>query len=385
MKIVGMISGTSFDGIDVALCDFQEKDGIISLKILDFKSFAYDDGLHSEIADSMPPRKVDMERVCRLDTLIGQAFAAAAKEIIKGEEIDLIASHGQTLFHWIENNHSLGTLQLGEPTWIAESTGIPVLSNIRSRDVAAGGHGAPLVSLIDQMMFGDSPTAVGALNLGGISNITVTGRGLTPVAYDIGPANGLMDAALQAHSEGRKKFDKDAAIAQRGEVNIEILREMLKEPYYQVPPPKSTGKELFHLPYIKSYFGEMINWKIEDVIRTLLELTVETVAIEVDRFKLKNLYIHGGGSANPLMMRRLQERLPECRVEPMSVLGLDPRQKEAATFALIGYLTWFGLPGAVASCTGASGARVLGSITPGAQQLQLPEPKLERNYQVVIG
>ncbi|MFN9952875.1 MAG: anhydro-N-acetylmuramic acid kinase, partial [bacterium] len=127
-------------------------------------------------------------------------------------------------------------------------------------------------------------------------------------------------------------------------VNIEILREMLKEPYYQAPPPKSTGKELFHLPYIKSYFGEMINWKIEDVIRTLLELTVETVAIEVDRFKLKNLYIHGGGSANPLMMRRLQERLPECRVEPMSVLGLDSRQKEAATFALIGYLTWFGLP-----------------------------------------
>lgn len=385
MKIVGMISGTSFDGIDVALCDFQEKDGIISLKILDFKSFAYDDDLHSEIADSMPPRKVDMERVCRLDTLIGQAFAVAAKEIIKGEEIDLIASHGQTLFHWIENNHALGTLQLGEPTWIAESTGIPVLSNIRSRDVAAGGHGAPLVSLIDQMMFGDSPTAVGALNLGGISNITVTGRGLTPVAYDIGPANGLMDAALQAHSEGQKKFDKDAAIAQRGEVNIEILREMLKEPYYQAPPPKSTGKELFHLPYVKSYFGEMINWKIEDVIRTLLELTVETVAIEVDRFKLKNLYIHGGGSANPLMMRRLQERLPECRVEPMSVLGLDPRQKEAATFALIGYLTWFGLPGAVASCTGASGARVLGSITPGAQPLQLPEPKLERNYQVVIG
>jgi anhydro-N-acetylmuramic acid kinase len=159
---------------------------------------------------------------------------------------------------------------------------------------------------------------------------------------------------------------------------------MLQEPYYQAPPPKSTGKELFHLPYIKQYFGDISTWNISEVVRTLLELTVETVAIEVERFNLKDLYVHGGGSANPLMMERLSQRLPNCRVQPMSVLGLDPRQKEAATFALIGYLSWFGLPGAVPSCTGASGNRVLGSFTPGAKPLQLPEPKPEGNYRVVI-
>jgi anhydro-N-acetylmuramic acid kinase len=384
MKIIGMISGTSYDGIDVALCDFQESNREITVQVLDFKSVPYSEELHAEIAAAMPPRTIDMERVCKLDTYIGQAFASAAKELIGQHEVSLITSHGQTLYHWIESNHALGTLQLGEPTWIAEKTGIPVLSNIRSRDVAAGGHGAPLVSLIDQMMFGDYAEPVGALNLGGISNITVTGRGMVPIAYDIGPANGLMDAALQAHSNGAIKFDKDSQIALQGEVNQKILKEMLQEPYYQAPPPKSTGKELFHLPYIKQYFGDISTWNISDVVRTLLELTVETVAIEVERFNLKDLYVHGGGSANPLMMKRLSQRLPNCRVQPMSVLGLDPRQKEAATFALIGYLSWFGLPGAVPSCTGASGNRVLGSFTPGAKPLQLPEPKPEGNYRVVI-
>lgn len=384
MKVIGMISGTSYDGIDVALCEFQEINRDITLHVLDFKSVPYSEALHAEIVAAMPPRTIDMERVCRLDTFIGQAFASAAKELIGKHDVSLISSHGQTLYHWIESNHALGTLQLGEPTWIAEKTGIPVLSNIRSRDVAAGGHGAPLVSLIDQMMFGDYSEPVGALNLGGISNITVTGRGMDPIAYDIGPANGLMDAALQAHSNGAIKFDKDSKIALQGTVNQEILTEMLREPYYEVQPPKSTGKELFHQHYIQQFFGEISNWNISEVIRTLLELTVETVAMEVERFKLKDLYVHGGGSANPLMMLRLEQRLPNCRVQSMSVLGLDPRQKEAATFALIGYLSWFGLPGAIPSCTGASGNRVLGSFTPGAKPLQLPKPKLEGNYRVVI-
>ena len=384
MKIVGMISGTSYDGIDVALCDFQENNGEITLEVLNFKSFPYEEKLHALITASMPPRSIDMERVCQLDTYIGQAFATAAKEVIGTHDVQLIVSHGQTLFHWIENNHALGTLQLGEPTWIAENTGIPVLSNVRSRDVAAGGHGAPLVSLMDQMMFGDYNEPVGALNLGGISNITVTGRGMSPIAYDIGPANGLMDAALQAHSKGKVKYDKDSQIALTGAINQAVLAKMLEEPYYKALPPKSTGKELFHLPYIESFFGPVESWKIADVVRTLLELTVETVAIEVDRFNLSNLYIHGGGSANPLMMTRLQERLPNCKVQPMSVLGLDPRQKESATFAMIGYLSWYGLPGAVPSCTGAKGNRILGSFTPGAEPLQLPKPKPEGNYKVVI-
>ena len=328
------------------------------------------------IADSMPPRKVDMERVCILDTKIGQAFSAAAQSAMKKFkfEPDLIVSHGQTLFHWIDTDHKAkGTLQLGEPTWIAEETGVQVLSNIRSRDVAAGGHGAPLVSIVDQLLLGHSPQPEGALNLGGISNITVAGSNLTPLAYDIGTANCLLDAAIYAHSEGKYSYDADGKLAASGTVDKELLAKFLTEPYYQLPAPKSTGKELFHLDYLIDYVGPVSSWNIADLMATLLELTVETVAIEVEKFKLAKLYIAGGGSANPVMMARLQERLTNCQVLSMQVLGIDPRAKEGLMFALIGYLALNGQPGQIPSCTGANGERILGSLTPGKGTFVLPQ------------
>ena len=386
MKVIGMISGTSFDGIDVALVDLQEGEGVISIELIDFESVQYTRELRSKIAKAMPPQSVDMQMVCELDTQIGQAFADAASKILSRNKVkaDLVVSHGQTLYHWIENNKALGTLQLGEPTWIAQEIGAPVLSNIRSRDVAAGGHGAPLVSTLDQLMFGNSEGAVAALNLGGISNITITGSGLIPIAYDIGPANGLLDAAILEHSKGQIAFDKDSELAKAGSVDQKILAKLLDEPYYKLPAPKSTGKELFHLPYLIEYFGQVSSWKINNVMRTLLELTIETVAQEVEKFSVSHMYVHGGGTANPLMMSRLKERLVGVDVNPMSVLGLDPRHKEAVTFAVIGFLSWHGVPASVISCTGAASAEILGSITFGNKPLKLPEPKANRKYSAVI-
>lgn len=376
MKVIGMISGTSYDGIDVACCEFVQSGDLVEVRVIGFESVAYTDSLHEMIADSMPPRKVDMERVCILDTKIGQAFSAAAQSAMKKFkfEPDLIVSHGQTLFHWIDADHKAkGTLQLGEPTWIAEETGVQVLSNIRSRDVAAGGHGAPLVSIVDQLLLGHSPQPEGALNLGGISNITVAGSNLTPLAYDIGTANCLLDAAIYAHSEGKYSFDADGKLAASGTVDKELLAKFLTEPYYKLPAPKSTGKELFHLDYLIDYVGPVSSWNIADLMATLLELTVETVAIEVEKFKLAKLYIAGGGSANPVMMARLQERLTNCQVLSMQVLGIDPRAKEGLMFALIGYLALNGQPGQIPSCTGANGERILGSLTPGKGAFVLPQ------------
>jgi len=386
VKVIGMISGTSFDGIDVALVDLKESDGVISIKLIDFESVQYTKELRSKIAKAMPPQSVDMQIVCELDTQIGQAFADAASKILSrnNTQSDLIVSHGQTLYHWIENNKALGTLQLGEPTWIAQKIGAPVLSNIRSRDVAAGGHGAPLVSTLDQLMFGNSGSAVAALNLGGISNVTITGSGLIPIAYDIGPANGLLDAAILAHSNGQIAFDKDSETAKAGSVDRGVLAKLLNEPYYKLPAPKSTGKELFHLPYLLEYFGPVSSWQIANVMRTLLELTVETVAQEIEKFSVSQMYVHGGGTANPLMMSRLKERLVGVEVNPMSVLGLDPRHKEAVTFAVIGFMSWHGVPASVISCTGAASAEILGSITFGNKPLSLPEPKANRKYSAVI-
>ena len=375
MKVMGMISGTSYDGIDVACCEFNQREDEIELKQYGFISIPYSDDLHQSIAEAMPPQAVDMEKVCVLDTRIGQAFASAANEAIKKFNFtpNLIVSYGQTLFHWVDAQFKArGTLQLGEPAWIAERTGCAVLSNIRSRDVAANGHGAPLVSLIDSLLFGDSTDKKGALNLGGISNITVAGRGFAPVAYDIGPANGLMDFAIFAHTKGKLSFDEDGRIAASGKVDSKLLELLLKEPYYALTPPKSTGKELFNLDYLIRNIGPVESWSIENLLATLLELTVETVAREVERFELKTLYIAGGGSANPVLMKRLQDRLTSCSVQSMLQLGIDPRAKEGITFALIGFLSAHGLAGQVPSCTGASGERILGSFTPVATPLHLP-------------
>lgn len=377
MKIIGMISGTSFDGIDVACCEFSQQGDVIELKQLGFASFEYPAELHQLIAESMPPQSLDMERVCVLDTLIGQAFSKAAQSAISEFQFDpdLIVSHGQTLFHWIDNNHQAkGTLQLGEASWIAEESGVQVLSNIRSRDVAAGGHGAPLVSILDQLLLGSGEKPEGALNLGGISNITIAGGSMAPMAYDIGPANGLLDAAISAHSQGQSAFDVDGRLAASGTVDSALLESFLAEPYYALPAPKSTGKELFHLPYLIAHAGPVPSWKIENLMATLLELTVETVAREVERYSLAKLYVAGGGSANPVMMRRLQERLSKCEVFSIAQLGIDPRAKESVAFALIGYLTLHGLPGQIPSCTGAKGGRLLGSLTPGVGPLQVPPP-----------
>lgn len=377
MKVIGMISGTSFDGIDVACCEFIQEGEVISVKQYGFISVEYSRELHDMIADAMPPRIVDMERVCILDTFIGQAFAQAARDaMVKFSfQPDLIVSHGQTLFHWIDSSHKArGTLQLGEPTWIAEETGVAVLSNTRARDVAAGGHGAPLVSLLDELLFGASPTPQGALNLGGISNITVASAGMDSIAYDIGPANGLLDAAIFAYTKGEKSYDHNGEVAASGKVDRALLSTLLADPYYALPAPKSTGKELFHLDYLIEQIGPVEKWNLPDVMATLLELTVETVALEVEKFGLTELYVAGGGSANPVMMKRMEERMAPCRVLSMAELGIDPRAKEGVTFALIGYLSAHGLAGQIPSCTGARGERILGSFTPGRGPLVLPQP-----------
>jgi anhydro-N-acetylmuramic acid kinase len=387
MKVIGMISGTSFDGIDAGCFDINVIDGVMSAKLIGFESYEYKKDVHELIAKAMPPQATDLESICILDTHIGQEFARAAVALSKnlGITADLIVSHGQTVFHWIDQSHKArGTLQIGEPTWIAEATGVTVLSNIRSRDVVVGGHGAPLVSILDQLLLGSHDEPVAALNLGGISNVTVTGKGLTPIAYDIGPANGLLDAAISAFTDGASHFDEDGKLAASGTVDSVILEKLLQEPYYALAAPKSTGKELFHLPYITAHFGEVSSWKIEDVMATLLALTVETVALDVEKYNVSQLFVAGGGSANPVMMKALTERLAPCEVLSMASLGVDPRQKEALAFAIMGYLSAHGQPGSIPSCTGASKATILGSFTPGSGPLHIPAPLASAPTKLVI-
>ncbi|MEU4326380.1 anhydro-N-acetylmuramic acid kinase [Nonomuraea dietziae] len=355
MRVLGLMSGTSHDGIDSAIVDWSMEDGTLTGVITHTGERPYPAELRARVKAALPPATVSMGEVCALDTLIGQAFAEAA---LSAGPADLVCSHGQTLFHWVSDGRVHGTLQLGQPAWIAERTGLPVVSDLRVRDVAAGGQGAPLVSYLDQLLIKGVQGRGGALNLGGIANLT------TPeIAYDTGPACALIDAAAPP-------YDRDGALAEAGTVDERLLAELLAEPYYRQDPPKTTGKELFTPGYVTSDLPQA------DLVATLTALTARTVAAEIDRHALDTVIVSGGGVRNPALMRMLAATT-KARLVPSDALGVPSDAKEAIAFSLFGWLTAHGLAATVPSCTGASGPRVLGTITPGSGPLRLPEPLAE--------
>lgn len=377
MRVLGMISGTSHDGIDVAVVEFEERDGALSGRVLHEASTPYAPELRERLIAALPPAPTTLAEICELDTLIGQAFAEAARaarDAVGG--IDAVASHGQTVYHWVDGVHALGTLQIGQPAWIAELLGVPVVSDVRIRDIVAGGHGAPLVSFLDELLLRDRDRAgvSAALNLGGISNMTVVGKGAL-VAYDIGPANALVDAVVVDEALNELGYDDEARIAVRGTVDEELLALLLDDPYYALPAPKSTGKEHFHLAYVRaaeSRLGRPL--EVADLVRTLTELTVRTVAHDVRTAGIGFLAVSGGGCRNPLILDGLRAALPEVEIVLADELGAPADSKEAIAFALIGWCTLHGIPATVPGGTGARAPRILGTITPGDGPLVLPRP-----------
>jgi anhydro-N-acetylmuramic acid kinase len=358
MRVLGLISGTSHDGIDSAVVDWTLDAGVLTGTITHVGERPYEPGLRARILAALPPNRVDLGEVCALDTLIGQAFADAAAA---APPCDLICSHGQTVFHWVADGRARGTLQLGQPAWIAERTGVPVVSDVRARDIAAGGQGAPLVSYLDLLLLAGLPGRAGALNIGGIANLTVREP---PLAYDTGPGCALIDAAAPP-------YDRNGELAAAGTVDRELLDRLLAEPYYRREPPKSTGKELFTPDYVQADLPRA------DLVATLTALTAETIAAEIRRHRLDTVVVSGGGARNPVLMSMLRLRAAPARFLTSDELGVPADGKEAIAFSLFGWLTAHGLPATVPRCTGASGARILGTITPGSGPLALPEPLAE--------
>ncbi|SIO27664.1 anhydro-N-acetylmuramic acid kinase [Agromyces cerinus] len=375
MRVLGMISGTSHDGIDVAVVEFTERDGVLSGRVLHDATTPYAPALRERLIAALPPAPTTLAEICELDTLIGQAFAdaaLAARDAVGG--VDAVTSHGQTVYHWVDGAHALGTLQIGQPAWIAELLGVPVVSDVRIRDIVAGGHGAPLVSFLDELLLRDRSGVSAALNLGGISNMTVVGED-SLVAYDIGPSNALVDAVVVDEGLNDLGYDDDARIASTGTVDEELLALLLADPYYALTAPKSTGKEHFHLAYVRdaeARLGRSI--EVADLVRTLTELTVRTVARDVRAAGIGFLAASGGGCRNPLILDGLRAALPEVEVVLADELGAPADSKEAIAFALIGWCTLHGIPATVPGGTGARAPRILGTITPGDGPLVLPQP-----------
>lgn len=390
LRIAGLLSGTSVDGIDVAIAELAESDGELVLTPRGQWELPYPDELRTRLLAALPPAPCSAEELTKLDTQVGQAFAEAVRHAERqAGDVDLVACLGQTVFHWIFDGKALGTLQIGRPAWIAEHTGRPVVSDLRVRDVAAGGHGAPLASTLDALLLRAVADRQGApavaLNIGGIGNITVvppgrgddrtgddTGGGTDDVlAYDTGPGNALLDLAAAQVTGGRLRSDVDGALAEAGTVRTDLLDRLLADPYYAAEPPKSTGKEHFHSTYLAAALGGLPPVGDTDLLATLTELTAVTIADACARHGATTVYASGGGVHNPALMRALGERLT---VRTSDELGLPADAKEAYLTAVLGWLSWHGVAGNVPSATGARGPRVLGSITPGEQPLALPTP-----------
>jgi anhydro-N-acetylmuramic acid kinase len=315
-----------------------------------------------------------------LDSRLGRAFAEAAADVAQafcGGHADLVVSHGQTIFHWVEGEKALGTLQLGQPAWIAARTGTPVVSDLRSRDIAEGGQGAPLVSIFDVLLLGSGERRRAALNLGGIANLTIVPGGEAgdpSFAFDVGPANALLDAAVEYLTDGSETYDHDGRRAARGNIHGGLLRSLLAEPYYRLGPPKSTGKELFNLPYLLERLAPFGDIEGDDLVATITALTSRTVADALERYDVPEVVASGGGTSNPTLMGMLQEDAEDVRLRTIEDWGIPSGAKEAYAFALMGFLSVHGLPSNVPSCTGARSEVVLGNFTPGRSPLVLPNP-----------
>jgi anhydro-N-acetylmuramic acid kinase len=358
---LGLISGTSMDAIDAALVDFD----VAPLKIIATSATAFDPALKRRISALIDHAdRVALDEVGQIDVELGRAFARASLALMKDAGIDAgqvtaIGSHGQTLRHRPDLPAPF-TWQIGDPNVLAEMTGVTVVADFRRRDVAAGGQGAPLLPVFhDQVFRSDGENRVIA-NLGGIANITILTRDTTVTGFDTGPANRLLDAWISRHRG--KEFDAGGAWAASGEIDATLLRELMDEPYFRVAPPKSTGRELFNMPWLENKLG-LFSREPRDVQATLQQFTAETVAAAVRQHAPgASLYLCGGGAHNFGLLNALQALIAPSRVASTAVLGLDPDYVEAVAFAWFAMRTLEGLTSSAGSVTGAKGARILGGI-----------------------
>ena len=389
MRVLGLMSGTSFDAVDAAVVDFRYSGGVLTARVVWSCETPMPAATKAQLRAILPPAEVSLETLVSLDTSLGKLFAEVAARAQRDcSGIDAICSHGQTVFHWVKDGKAQGTLQIGQPAWIAQATGLPVVADIRARDIAAGGQGAPLVSFLDALLLQNladeyDATVAAALNLGGIANVTVLDTATNSVsAWDTGPASALIDACVADRGLSPRGFDEGGTLAAAGTFNHTLLEILLGEPYYQRPAPKSTGKELFNLHYVNSALqethrrtgssGKTLN--DADVVATLTELTAETVAASLAESGAQAVMVSGGGARNTTLMTRLQEKLPGVPLVPTERVGVSTDMKEALLCALIGWCTLHGVPATLPGVTGASDTVVLGSITPGNGPLVLPEP-----------
>jgi len=369
--VIGLNSGTSFDGVDVALVRFF---GDLKPRFIDGIIYTYPKIVKEKIRKLIYRNNVHLQEISQLNFLLGEIFAEAVNKIIKKnklrqKDILLIASHGQTIYHHpdierISSYKVRSTFQIGEGSVIAFKTGIQTITNFREADIAAGGTGAPLVPYLDQIIFGESKNIRAVLNIGGISNITITGKNITPAAFDVGPGNGLID--LMCNLYFKKDFDNGGEIAKKGKIDFNAVKKALRDPYFRKKPPKSTGKEYFNLNFVKKYFSKIK--KRKDKISTITYFSAKVTERAFNDFifpnyKINEIITSGGGVKNKILMKHLRKLIPSIRFNTSDKYGLPYKYKEAILFALLGYTCHLKKPNNMPSCTGAKEKTILGKMT----------------------
>ena len=383
MLVLGLMSGTSADGIDVALARICGAPPNLNAKLLGHTSVKFPSALQKEILRVAEQHSITAGALSqlnfRLGELLGGAAIAACRHFrVPPSKVALIGSHGQTIFHQGKPANFLGrptasTLQIGEPAIIAAHTGITTVGDFRPADIALGGQGAPLVPYADYLLYRQKKLGRVSLNLGGIANITVLPRAAKPhqvFAFDTGPANMLIDALVSHFTHGRRRFDENARLASQGRSLPALLDDLLRDPYLKLAPPKSTGREYYGNAYVKKLLalGRRYRVKPNDLIRAATIFTALSVVDALNRFvlpktKINQLIVSGGGARNPLILAQLSAALPGIEVLPSGRLGIPEDAKEAFAFALLAYETFHQRPANLPSATGARGPAILGKIS----------------------
>ena len=370
MRVCGVMSGTSLDGIDVAVIDISGR----KIMPLLHRTVPYPKAVREAVL-SVSNTMTHTAAIARLHFLLGELYAEAIRETcrrrIKLDSIDLVGMHGQTIFHEGSPVEYLGrkvasTMQIGDAAVVAERTGIRTISNFRERDIAAGGKGAPLVPYVDYLLFRHARKARVALNIGGIANITVIPARARPeqvVAFDTGPGNMVIDALVRKFTDGKQSYDRNGAIARSGAVHDRLLEGMLGDPYFRLKPPKTAGREQFGQEFASGLMATGV--ALPDLIATATEFTARSIALAIAKHAPPEAEViaSGGGVHNRYLMQRLSALLPAARLTTSAEFGIDPDAKEAIAFAALAYAFLHGRAANLPSATGARRAVLLGRET----------------------
>ncbi len=380
--VVGLMTGTSADAVDAALVRFHGQGLNARHELLAYEETPLDDALRREVLQVAAADTLPLERVMRLDVALAEAYAQVVDSLlersgVRRSDVEAIGCHGQTVRHVPRSPGSRAlTLQIGSASTLAERTGFTVVSDFRTRDTAAGGEGAPLVPLADWWLFRSEDESRVLLNLGGMANVThlPRGGGLADVlAFDTGPGNAVLDGLVGEATAGLARHDDGGQMAARGRASEALLNELLADPFFDQPPPRSTGRERFGHRYVVRLreMGEALGLSLEDTLATAAELTAASVARAVRRFLVPRhgvdaVFVSGGGVRNATLMVALRRNLEGLRVERLDDIGVRADAKEALAFALLAHVTLSGEPGNVPGATGAAHRVPLGTVTPGA-------------------